>query len=60
MGRILKSEQEWTLPGQIEQPKTGQGRKGLLLKFICGAPTTVQGYGIDQNRIELSDIKISY
>ena len=27
---ISKSRQEWTLPAQLGQLKTGQGRKGLL------------------------------
>ena len=27
---ILKNRQEWTLPAQLEQLKTGQGGKGLL------------------------------
>ena len=27
---ILKSEQEWTLPAQLGQPKIGQGGKGIV------------------------------
>ena len=45
---ILKSGQEWTLPAQLGQLKTGQD--GNCCEFICGAPTTFQGYGIEQNR----------
>ena len=37
---ILKSGQEWALPAQLGQPKTGEDGK-----FICGAPTTFRGYG---------------
>ena len=38
---ISKSGQEWTLPAQLGQLKTGQDGKGLLrIKFICGGPTT--------------------
>ena len=48
---ILKSEQEWSLPAQLGQLKTGKGGKGLLQIHLC-APTTFQGYGIEQNRIE--------
>ena len=47
----LKNGQEWTLPAQLGQLKTGQGGKGFC-RFICGVPTTFQGYGIKQNRIE--------
>ena len=43
---ISKSEQEWTLPAQLGQPKTGQDGEGLLL-FMSGVPTTFQGYGIE-------------
>ena len=31
---ILKSGQEWTLPAQLGQLKTGQGGKGLLLSHL--------------------------
>ena len=39
---IFKSGQEWTLPPQLGQLKTGQDRE-----VICGAPMTLQGYEID-------------
>ena len=29
------------------QLRTGQGEKGLFFEVECGAPTTLQGYGID-------------
>ena len=45
---ILKSEQE----AQLGQLKTGKGGKGLLQIHLC-APTTFQGYGVEQNRIEI-------
>ena len=32
---ILKSGQEWTLPVQLGQLKTGQGGKGSLLIHLC-------------------------
>ena len=41
-----KSGQEWTLPAQIGQLKTGQDRKGLLQTHLW-CPTTFQGYGIE-------------
>ena len=44
---ILKSEQEWTLPAQLGQLKAGQGEGGWGCEFICGAPATFQGYGIE-------------
>ena len=31
---ILKSRQEWTLPAQLGQLKTGQGRKELLRSHL--------------------------
>ena len=40
---ISKSGQKWTLPAQLGQLITGQDGRG----FICGAPTTFHGYGIE-------------
>ena len=34
----------WTVPAQLGQLKTGQGRKGLLRSDLF-----LQGYGIEQN-----------
>ena len=41
---ISKSGKEWTLPAQLGQLKTRQDGKEFC-EFICGAPTTFQGYG---------------
>ena len=43
---ILKSGQEWTFPAQQGRLKTGQVERDCC-KFINGAPTTFQGYGIE-------------
>ena len=43
---ISNSGQEWTLPAQLGQLKTGQDRKGLLRVHLW-SPTTFQGYGIE-------------
>ena len=43
---ISKSTQGLTLPAELGQLKTGQDEKGCC-EVICGAPTTMQGYGID-------------
>ena len=41
-----KSEQDWNLSAHLGQLETEQNRKGLC-KVICGAPMTMQAYGID-------------
>ena len=43
---ISKSGQEWTLPAQLGQLKTGQDGKDCF-EFICGAPATFHGYEIE-------------
>ena len=43
---ILKSEQEWTLPAQLGQLKQDKVER-TCCEFICGAPTTFKGYGIE-------------
>ena len=43
---ISKSGQEWTLPAQLWQLKTGQDGKGLL-RIHLWCRTTFQGYGIE-------------
>ena len=43
---LSKSGQGWTLPAHLRQVKTGQD-DGDCFKFICGAPTTFQGYVIE-------------
>ena len=48
--KILKSGQEWTLPAQLGQLKTGKCGRDCC-KVICDAPKTFQGYGIEQNRM---------
>ena len=47
---ISKSGQELTLPAQLGQLKTKQDGRDCC-EFICGAPTTFQGYGIEKNSI---------
>ena len=43
---ISKSGQGWTLTAELGQLRTGQDGRGCC-EFIYGAPTTLQGYGID-------------
>ena len=43
---ISKSGQEWTLPAQLRQMKKDKMERDCC-EFICGAPTTFQGYGIE-------------
>ena len=43
---ISKSGQEWALPAQLGQLKTGQDRKGLLRIYLW-CPTNLQGYVIE-------------
>ena len=47
---ILKSGQEWSLPAQLGQLKTGQGGKGLLWNHLWCPDMTLQGCGIELNR----------
>ena len=42
---------ELTLPAQLGQLKTIYKVERDFCKFICGAPKTSQGYGIEQNSI---------
>ena len=41
---ISKSRQEWTFPAQLGQLSKMERD---CCEFICGAPTTFQGYGIE-------------
>ena len=42
----IKELQEWILPAQLGQLKTGQDKKGLL-RIHLWCPTSFQGYGIE-------------
>ena len=45
---ISKCGQEWTLPAQLGQLKTGQGGYNRnCCEFFYGVPKTLQGYGIE-------------
>ena len=47
---ISKSGQGWTLQAQLGQLKIKRG----CCKVICGAPTTMKGYGIDRLAMDVS------
>ena len=43
---VSKSGQEWTLPAELGQLKQNKMERSCC-EVICGAPTIMQGYGID-------------
>ena len=47
----IKDGQEWTLPAQLGELKTGPDGKGLL-RIILWCPTTFQDYGIERIDIQ--------
>lgn len=42
---LLKSEQNWNFPVEVEQRKTKQGEKGFLVRHLW-CQMTLLGYGI--------------
>ena len=46
---ILKCWQSWTRTAQLGQLRTEKNGRGLLI-VICGAPVTMEGYGIGYTR----------
>ena len=46
---LSKCGQEWTLPAQLGQLKTGQDGKGLLQTHLW-CPDAFQGYRIEQKK----------
>ena len=44
---ISKRGKGWTLSAQLEQLKTGQDIERGCCEVICGAPTIMQGLGIN-------------